>query len=57
MVNICLRLQDTVSLIHGDIQGAYSSTNECMHFHIDSKPYWSEVMVYGNDSADVGKGG
>lgn len=54
MVNLCLRLQNIVNLTLGDMQGTRSSTNECMHFPIHSKPFWTEAMILGNDSVEVG---
>lgn len=55
MANICLRLQNVVSLRDGDMQGACSSTTyPWMCFPVDSKPWWTEAMVVGNDSAEMG---
>lgn len=54
MVNLCLRLQNIVNLTLGDMQGTRSSTNECMYFPIHSKPFWTEAMILGNDSVEVG---
>lgn len=56
-MNMGLSLQDMVSLMHRDMQRDCSSTNEYMHWPINSKHCYTETIILRSGIVEVGNEG